>query len=376
MAALAICRRILEAFPRHVATYGILGRIYLELGDHKTAADLFRRVLSADPEHVLSYVGLAVVSEEGGRPDEALWQWERAFELSPGNPEIRKELGRLQGRRGNLPARVKPNRATLARAYMRGRLHSKAVGELRAILKAQPLRYDMQVALAESLWHSQRWAAAEQVCGQILADLPYCLKANLILGQIWLNTEQDGGARTLLQRAQALDPENGVARQVLGAHSALPPRIVRLPMRESDMPPLDLPYLQVDDDDADDRHVIEGGGASVVPARGALLRLEAGDAQVRAPVRQKLPSLQARIGYVERHPDDPAGRLALARRYRDIGLTSQALDQYRFLIRRDAMVDDVVRDLEAMCRLRPDDGAVRALWQSVQRDGQIARSSG
>ncbi|MGI5916541.1 MAG: tetratricopeptide repeat protein [Anaerolineae bacterium] len=367
MAALAICRRILETFPRHVATYGVLGRIYLELGDHRTAADLFRRLLSADPEHVLAYVGLAIILEEQGRPEEALWQWERAFELSPGNPEIRKELYRLRGGGRNLPSRLKPNRAALARAYMRGQLYQKAAGELQVILRRHPRRYDLQAALAESLWHSERLGAAEEICINLLTELPFCLKANLILGQIWLNTEHDARARALLQRAQTLDPENAMARRVLGARSSLPPRIVRLPLRADDMPPLDLPYLQMDDEGKDDDRVIEGARVSAVPLKRPVPQLGAGPSHVSTPVRDKLPSLQARIQYVKRHPDDPVGRLALARRYRDIGMLNRALEHYNCLLRRNALLEDVARDMESWCRLHPTDEAARALWQRARK---------
>jgi tetratricopeptide (TPR) repeat protein len=242
--ALAACRRILQVFPRHVASYRLLGEIYLELGRTQRSADAFRRVLSADPEDTLAYAGLGAIYEERGALEEALWHWERAFELSPGNSEIRESLRGLYARRTvDTPARLKLDRAALARLYLRGRLYGKAAAELRGLLARETQRPDLGLALAEALWRDGQIEAATAACQRVLDVLPNCLKANLILGHIWLHTRQEDPARVLLHRAQTLDPDNVVAQRLLGARSALPPRATRLPLDGEALPPLDLPYL-------------------------------------------------------------------------------------------------------------------------------------
>jgi hypothetical protein len=52
-----------------------------------------------------------------------------------------------------------------------------------------------------------------------------------------------------LQTAQGLDPDNAMAQALFGARAALPPRAARLPFREGDAPPLELPYPLLDDAD-------------------------------------------------------------------------------------------------------------------------------
>ncbi|MEN6478420.1 MAG: tetratricopeptide repeat protein [Anaerolineales bacterium] len=246
--ALDKCQRILRAYPKHVRTYGLLGAIYLQGGRPDVALDLFQRVLSADPENVLAYASLGAIYHERGLLDEAVWELERAWELSPANVEVRARLQALYRERGHEPGRkLKPTRGSLARIYMRGQLYDHAIDEWEALLREQPYRQDLKVALAEALWYEGRLDEAAQVCQSILGELPNALKANLILGRIWLDGAHDEEARALLQRAQALDPENLVAQELFGAGSPLPPRVIRLPFEPGDAPEVDLPYLRAED---------------------------------------------------------------------------------------------------------------------------------
>lgn len=226
--AIAIGKHILRHYPKHVRTYEILGEACLEMGRYEEAADMFRRVLGADPESFIAYVGLAAVSDELGAEDEGIWQLTRALELAPGNEEVRKELQRLHAQRdGKLEERrFKLTRAALGRIYARGEEYGKAVEEFKAVLDDDPQRIDVSVALAEALWLDDKRQEAAGTCQQLLKDLPYCLKANLILADILLRAGREGEAQALLQRAQALDPENTVAQELFGYRSPLPARTV------------------------------------------------------------------------------------------------------------------------------------------------------
>ena len=433
LGSMAICRRILQAYPRDVVTYNALGQVCLQLGYHEEASNLARRVLSADPEHAIGYATLSAIYEERGLLDEALWQLERAFELSPGNHVIRRELRHLYGERSMAePVRVYKTRAALARAYLRGRLYPKAIGELRDIVASQPHRFDLRVALAEALWHAGRYDDAEAMCRGVLPHLPNCLKANLMLGHIWLNTDRDVEARRLLQRAQALDPDNAVAQSIFGAHSALPPRLARLPFREEDAPPLDLPYLF--DDETAEGVVIERSAGTIpsievrreLPSDGGdglRVRLAPGapeavsqEAPPRAP--EALPVISAPLSDAEgsdlvaeetaestgipdatreaaerapsglRAPSVPEGRrermrslsdddithLELARRFRDIGRVDQALEQYAHLTQggQDA-ISIVIQDLELLNRVSPGHSALVALLTDARGRAEAFR---
>ncbi len=390
--AAATCHRILESFPKHIDTYSLLGQISLEMGNHKAAASLFRRVLSADPEHTVAYASLSAIYAARGLLDEAIWSAERALEGSPSNREIRQELLRLYRERDPEAARLEIRRGPLARMYLQSKLYPKAIGELRDIVALEPYRYDLRVALAVALWRDGQGQDASTVCDGILADLPNCLKANLLLGAIWLNTEKDEKARALLLRAQALDPDNRVAQTFFGADSPLPPRTARLPFRHQDVPPLDLPYLS-ERDDAEAQIVTAESASKGARPRPAIKPPEieavvvqpatkASDVVEKSPKpegREAEPELEkagedashdrGRVSllvikrqYLVAHPNEHTIRLELARLLRDIGDIDSALKQYKRLILPDLdLFSEVRRDLELLNRLAPGDTSLLGL---------------
>jgi tetratricopeptide (TPR) repeat protein len=378
--ATAICRRILQSYPKYVQSYAILGQAYMQMGKHEEAANFFRRVLGVDPEHALAYASVGVIYEERGLGEEALWQLQRAFELSPGNVEVRRELAALgdaQNVGGQM--RSKLTRGALARTYMRGQLYPKAIGELRELVAEDPACYDLRVALAEALWHQGQLAEAEGVCETILAKLPNCLKANLILGAIWLNSQHDDQARALLHRAQELDPENRLAQTLFGARSPLPPRTARLPMREDELPLLELPYLMEDETPAEDM-VIEGQATPVPAPGGAAPPADEPlppEIVEEAPERTERPApgsvgpgglslWDVEYAYVNEHPQDYRARLDLARKLYDVGAVERALDQYAQLVHSDyEVLPDVAHDLDLLGRLYPDSSRLEALFAAV-----------
>jgi len=371
-AALA-CRRVLESFPKYVKVYSLLGMLYLELGEHEEAANLFRRVLGVDPEHTLAYASLGAIYEGRGLLDEAIWQYERAFELSPGNRQVRRELVRLCMERDvTVSKRVKLNRAALARIYLRGHLYARAIGELRELLREFPQRFDLRVALAEALWRDGRYPDAEAVCQGILDELPNCLKALLILGRIWLDTEQDEQARALLQRAQELDPENVLAQELFGSRSPLPPRTVRLPLEQEELPPLGLAYLE----EPGQEQTIEGKASLVSSGKDedslsvqreelpAFLLAERDEGQLTETSVVEEASGQAAKAQgaaVKEEPWDPQACLERARRLWNAGQLEKALPEYRTLLEQDKLLLQVLRDLELVNRVYPGNSSLQEL---------------
>jgi tetratricopeptide (TPR) repeat protein len=222
--AVAHGRHILKQYPKHVTTYGLLGEAMLEAGQDEYAIDMFRRVLSADPENMIAWVGMSEVYNRRDELNATVWCVERAFELASDNKEVEKELRQLYGRRDGVEPKAAPlTPGALAHLYLKGDLLSRAISELRTLLAEHPERVDLRVALAEALWRNEQRLQASEVCQAILDELPYCLKANLILGEIWTSSGR-GEGQTYLRRAEALDPENKMAQDLFGATSPLPAR--------------------------------------------------------------------------------------------------------------------------------------------------------
>lgn len=234
--AIAICKHILHYYPKHIDSYRQLGEAYLEKGELDNAKDMFRRVLGADPENVIACVGLATIFEQQHLIDEAVWHLERAYEIAPGNLEIHKELLRLYSEAGKPRQRLKLSPAGLARLYVQEGLYSQATQELRAIAAESPSQFDARVALAEVLWRAGRLREAADAAQALLTPLPYCLKANLILGTAWKESSL-AEADVYLSRAQELDPTNKTAQRLLGTRSPLPLAQISVPRYVEGVPP-------------------------------------------------------------------------------------------------------------------------------------------
>lgn len=360
-AAGRLCQRILAYYPKYVGAYSVLGQVCLQTGAYERAADLFQRVLGVDPEHAPSYAGLGEIYEKRGQLDEAIWQLERALELAPADDAVRAALYDLYEENDvRHRADMGMTRAALARTYLRGGLYPKAIEELEELLAHRAYRVDLQVALAEALWSARRYGEAETVCTEILEELPHCLKANLILGQIRFNTAEDREARAMLQKAQALDPENRMAQAVLESDSPLPPRKVRLPLQEGDAswePPSYL--LEAEEEDAEPL-TIEGTARKLPGREEEPPRLEGAPAHHEGETNESQEAaatdrgavsadplwLREGLAYVAEHPEDHATRLDLARRLGSMGRLDEAATQYGRLIRRD--------DKELLCNITED----------------------
>ena len=205
--AVAHCRHILMTFPKHSATYRLLGKAYLEAQRYGSAADIFQRVLSAIPDDFVSHVGMSIVREDEGNIDTALWHMERAFEVQPYNPAIQGEVRRLYGQRDGMePAKARLTRGALARMYAKGGHFDQAIAELRAALANEPDRSDLQIILADMYARNGENVKAIETCSTILQKLPFCLPANRLLAKLLQGTEREDESKTYQQRVHALEP--------------------------------------------------------------------------------------------------------------------------------------------------------------------------
>jgi tetratricopeptide (TPR) repeat protein len=212
--AVAHCKHILKTFPKHLETYRLLGKAYLEYKRHGDAADIFSRVIAAVPDDFVAHVGMSIIHDEANKLDEAIWHMERAFETQPSNPAIQGELQRLYGRReGVQPPRIRMTRGALAHMYVQGELYPQAISEIRSVLKEDPGRVDMQVLLARAYYRSGLKNDAADVASSLLRTNPYCLDANRVLLEI-LGPDHPDSVQAYRQRVVELDP---YAAQVAGS---------------------------------------------------------------------------------------------------------------------------------------------------------------
>src|SRR5258706_1301183 len=206
--AIAHARHILKTFPKHLETYRLLGKSYLESHRYEEAVDVFSRVLMSVPDDFVSHVGMSIINDEQNKLEDSIWHMERAFESQPSNAAIQGELQRLYGRRDGMePPKVRMTRGALAHMYVQGELYPQAIAEIRAVLGQDPQRADMQVLLARAYFKSGQKADAADMCTQLLKRYPYCFDANRIMVEL---TPSSVGAAESTQvyrtRVGELDP--------------------------------------------------------------------------------------------------------------------------------------------------------------------------
>jgi competence ComEA-like helix-hairpin-helix protein len=205
--AISHCRHILKIYPKHIDTYRLLGKAYLESQRYGDASDILQRVLSSMPDDFIAHAGMSIIREDEGNLEEAIWHMERAFEAQPSNATIQGELRRLYGKRdGFEPPKVRLTRGALARMYVKGELYMQAIAELRAAMAEDQQRPDLQVLLARAYFLTGQKVEAAEVCTTLLNKLPFCLEANHILAEVLSGSERAGEAQAYRQRVQALDP--------------------------------------------------------------------------------------------------------------------------------------------------------------------------
>lgn len=205
--AISHARHILQNYPKHLNTYRLLGKSYLEAKRFGDAADIFQRVLSAVPDDFVSHIGMAIVREDEGNIDSAVWHMERAFETNPANPAIRQELSRLIGRRDGIePHKVRLTRGALARQYAQGELYAQAIAELRSALQEDPDRPELEVLLAKMYWRAGQPKEARSISEQILEKLPFSYDANRIMAALFESEGKSDKAGEHHRRLAALEP--------------------------------------------------------------------------------------------------------------------------------------------------------------------------
>jgi len=239
--AIAHCRHILNTFPKHLETYHMIGKAYLEAKRYDEATDIFERVLMAVPDDFVAHVGMSIIRDEQKNMDAAIWHMQRAFEVQPSNSAIQAELQRLYGRRDGVePPKIRLTRGALAHMYVQGELYPQAIAEIEGVLEEDRERQDMQVLLALAYFRGGRKSEAAEMCSQLLRRYPYCFDANRVLVELLPQTEQGENVQTYRKRINELDPYIAFVTGSVFHTDEVPDAAVSLERLEWDGQPVDM----------------------------------------------------------------------------------------------------------------------------------------
>ncbi len=205
--AVAHCQYILQTYPKHLETYRLLGKAYLESHQYAEAIDIFQRVLAVVPDDFITHVGMSIIRNDENNLDAAIWHMERAFEVQPSNQAIQDELKHLYGKRdGQEPSKIRLTRGALCRMYARGNQTRQAIAEIKSILTETPDRVDIEVLLARMYYLSNMTNEAVDLVGKLLEKLPYCYDSNKLMIEILTNAKKSKEIDPYRQKIIALDP--------------------------------------------------------------------------------------------------------------------------------------------------------------------------
>ena len=273
--AISHCHHILKTFPKHLETYRLLGKAYLEAQRYNDAGDIFSRVLMSVPNDFVSHAGMSMIADEKNKPNEAIWHMQRAFEAQPSNAAVQGELQRLYGLRDGVePSKIRMTSGALANVYVQGELYAQAIAEIMSVEAQDPDRMDMQVLLANAYFRSGQRVEASQIASSLLAKSPYCLDANRILVEILPETSRAENVQTYRHRVNSLDPYAAFAKGSVFNTDDVPDASInleRLDWHPGSSPQLSSGWdnsasINLDQDDQPDWLKSEGGARDPEPA--------------------------------------------------------------------------------------------------------------
>ncbi len=205
--AIAHCKYILKDFPKHIETYRLLGKCYLESQRYVEAADILQRVLSVYPDDFISHIGMSIICEDENNLEKAIWHMERALEVQPSNSAVNSELRRLLTLRdGSEPTKVHLSQGAYIRMCVKSGLHEQAIAEAKSALSKEPQRIDLDLILAKMYSETGQQSNALDQLTIILNKLPYCYDANLLMTQILSSSNRSAEMKTYTDRLVAIDP--------------------------------------------------------------------------------------------------------------------------------------------------------------------------
>lgn len=209
-AGFALGRHIVRHWPKHVETYVELARAALAIGLYADAADLYRRALSADPEAGELWAGLRQAAAALGLAEES--GFAALYE------------------RDLLPDPIDPELSPLAQATLWAKQDAWAAAlvSYRQALAETPNDVVAALGLAGAMAKVGRFEGCEPLARAVVVQLPYCLRAHMLL--IECSLQLGGQSAAGHERTAAdLDPDGSYAWRRFGRPGPQPPPAATLP---------------------------------------------------------------------------------------------------------------------------------------------------
>lgn len=205
--AVAHARHVLAKYPKNGAAYRNMARALIGQSQWSQALDVLQRLATAHIDDPWVQAHLGYVYRRLQDLDKALYHYERAFDLSPNDANVIKNLRELYQERYNKPLeRIHLTAGAAAGQFIHNGLYDQAINTIQQTLEQTPNRPDLKLMMAQALWQSGRYVDAAEQAFDVLKQLPYCVTANSMLAELWLQEQRPTDAQRFLSRVEDVEP--------------------------------------------------------------------------------------------------------------------------------------------------------------------------
>lgn len=245
-------REVLKLSINHQPTLLLLGDLYSRKTNWREAKDVLSRYVIANPNEFTAWFALAVAYDYSGEFDNALDAYDKAEKLSPRDPAVKNNIGRIHFKRGEkdpekytqaivklkealaLDPKFDDARINLALVYTAQQNWDGAIEQWKSYLDGIRIAFQKagitaaektvlkgrslsaRNALAENYLKAGAYANAVREYRAILTETPDNLDAMSNLGLALYHTKNYNDATTTYRDLIQRDPNNAIAQNNLG----------------------------------------------------------------------------------------------------------------------------------------------------------------
>ncbi len=219
--AIRIVHDLLKRQPDDAVTYALAGNVFAASGDKKEARRYFNQSIALKPDYSLAKILLGALEEEEGSLEAAELLYRQVVAEKKSSVEPYLALARIARTRGDEGAMLswlerareqvlndQRSRLVLAEYYLSRREQGKAGAVVKELLDLAPDDPKVMEIQGRLLISQQRFNEAVKPLNRLVNRRAVSVRWHVLLGEVYLQLGQIGGARGQLESALAVDAYN------------------------------------------------------------------------------------------------------------------------------------------------------------------------
>lgn len=185
--------------PSNITTRLNLGTLYQEQKEYETAIEAYDTIIDVNPNYMPAYLYKAQCYRAMGNKDAALQNYKLALNLEPSNQDIKNELNDM---------------------YETGMTPEEKLAYIQSLVQKEPMNTELIYRYAYELHKANRLAEAVPYYNQVIKLAPNNEDAYLNLAQVYTQQGNYDKARSILNDAKGLFPDNQMVKKQLASLDA------------------------------------------------------------------------------------------------------------------------------------------------------------